>query len=170
MNFKLISFRLWSVVLIASLLFASCESMTVINSEPQGAHLFLNNEYVGVTPYTHVDDDIVFTKTYVRLELDGYEPLQTSFTRDEDIDVGAACAGLFCWLPWLWVLKYDENHTYTLIPTPLYYDESVPMNNPSNSNILNKADQLRELKRLLDEGIITKEEFEKEKLKILEQE
>lgn len=156
--------------MVSALLLASCKSMTVINSEPQGANLYLNSEYVGVTPYSHVDDDIIFTKTYVRLEMDGYEPLQTSFSRDEEIEVGAACAGFLCYIPWLWVLKYEESHNYTLIPSPVYYDEGLPVNNPSNSNILNKSDQLRDLKKLLDEGIITKEEFEKEKQKILEQE
>ncbi len=37
-----------------------------------------------------------------------------------------------------------------------------------SQTIISKADQLRELKKLLDEGIITHEEFEKEKKKILE--
>ena len=31
-----------------------------------------------------------------------------------------------------------------------------------------KSDQLRELKRLFDEGILTQDEYEKEKAKILE--
>lgn len=39
--------------------------------------------------------------------------------------------------------------------------------NKESSNIKSKADKLRELKKLLDEGVITKEEFEKEKKKIL---
>lgn len=38
------------------------------------------------------------------------------------------------------------------------------------NNDKTKADKLRELKQLLDEGILTVEEYEKEKAKILEQE
>jgi len=33
---------------------------------------------------------------------------------------------------------------------------------------MSKSDQLRELKRLFDEGILTQDEYEKEKAKILE--
>lgn len=37
----------------------------------------------------------------------------------------------------------------------------------SDSQNRNKADQLREIKKLLDEGILTQEEFETEKKRIL---
>jgi predicted Zn-dependent peptidase len=40
---------------------------------------------------------------------------------------------------------------------------------PQNNNTKSKADRLRELKKLLDEKIITQEEFEKEKKKILDE-
>jgi hypothetical protein len=39
---------------------------------------------------------------------------------------------------------------------------------PSNSNY-SVADEIRKLKKLLDEGIITQEEFENQKKKLLEQ-
>ena len=40
----------------------------------------------------------------------------------------------------------------------------------SYSDAQSKADKLRELKQLLDEGILTQEEYEKEKAKILSSE
>lgn len=147
--------------------------MTIIDTEPSGAHLYLNERYVGETPYRHVDDDIIFTENFVRLELDGYEPLVTSFSRDEDIETGAALAGFLLFLPWLWVFKYDESHIYTLEPVnpenlmPIPVDDPNQIVEPQSQSVYDKADQLRELKKLLDEGIITKDEFEIEKKKIL---
>lgn len=65
------------------------------------------------------------------------------------------------------VTKQDYNHyiyqiDYTGCDTKT---ESTIKKEPTNSE--SKADKLRELKKLLDEGVITEEEFEKEKKKIL---
>lgn len=144
--------------------------MTVVNSEPPGANLYIDNQYVGVTPYQHVDDKISFSSTLVKMEMEGYEPLITAFSRDEQIDAGAVIAGLFVYLPFLWMFKYDPVHTYTLTPINYYFELPYEMPEPAvqqEPSVQSKADQLRELKKLLDEGIITQEEFEKEKKKIL---
>jgi len=41
--------------------------------------------------------------------------------------------------------------------------------NPQQIQAKSKADRLRELKQLLDEKILTQEEYEKEKMKILDE-
>ena len=48
---------------------------------------------------------------------------------------------------------------------------TIPPNSESinQHTIISKADRLRELKKLLDEGVLTQQEFENEKLKILEE-
>jgi hypothetical protein len=165
-----LSSRLIPIFLAGALLFASCKSVTMINSEPPGASLFIDNQYVGATPYQHVDDKISFSTTMVRMEMDGYEPLVTTFSRDEQIDPGAIIGGLLFWFPFLWTFKYDPSHTYTMIPANYYYELPPSMPEPvvqPESSVQSKADQLRELKKLLDEGIITQDEFDQEKKKIL---
>lgn len=165
-----LSTRILAIMMASVVIFASCKSVTMINSEPPGASLFLDNQYVGVTPYQHVDDKISFSTTLVRVEMEGYEPLVTTFSRDEQIDAGALIGGFFVLLPFFWTFKYDPVHTYTLTPVNYYYELPPSMPEPSvqpEPAMQSKADQLRELKKLLDEGIITQEEFEKEKKKIL---
>jgi hypothetical protein len=161
--------RTVSVLLAASVLLAGCASTTVIKSDPAGARLYLNSEPVGTTPYTHTDTKIVGTITDVRLEKEGYEPLNTFLSRNEEVDVGAVIGGLIFWVPFLWTMKYKPIHNYELTPYAVPEPSQVPILADPNQP-RSKAERLRELKELLDENIITQEEFEKEKQKILEEE
>jgi hypothetical protein len=174
------------MILACSVLFTSCASTTLIQSDPPGAKLFINGEHMGTTPYSYTDTKIVGSTNMVRLEKDGYEELNTSFTRDEEVDVGAAFCGFFLLVPFAWVMKYKPVHSYQLAPLSRSVEQprmiqqpsSLPSTHPTPSSIekpasepkRSKADRLRELKQLLDEKIITQQEFDKEKKKILEEE
>lgn len=153
-----------SVLLAFSFFIVSCSSTTMIQSTPGTAKVYLNGEPVGVTPYTHSDTRIVGSSTTVRLEKEGYETLNTSFSRDEEVDVGAIIGGIFVLVPFLWTMKYKPVHTYELVPDT---QKSAVIENQENKTLLNKADQLRELKVLMDEGLINSDEYENEKRKIL---
>lgn len=159
--------KITACLLAGSILFSSCSSSTIIQSSPSGAKVFLNNEPVGTTPYTHRDTKIVGSSTDVRLEKEGYQPFLTSFSRNEDVDVGAIIGGVFLLFPFLWTMKYKPSHSYEL-QAGAAGNQTMPvtgfMANPTQS----KTDQLRELKKMLDEKLITQEDFEKEKAKILE--
>lgn len=157
-----------ALLLVASIFFASCSSSTLIMSESSNAKLYLNGQYVGTTPYQHKDKKIAGTTTNVRLEKEGYETLYTSFSRDEDVDIGAIIGGIFFLFPFIWTMKYDPTRTYEM--TPLYNYENFHDARPvvNNSLMFEKAEKLRELQKLLDEKIIMQEEFEREKKKILE--
>ncbi len=109
--------RAVAVLLSCSILFASCASTTVIQSTPGEAKLYLNGEPVGNTPYTVRDSKIVGSSTTVQLKKDGYEPLTTSFSKDEEVNVGAIIGGIFFLFPFLWTMKYKPVHTYELTPT-----------------------------------------------------
>lgn len=160
--------RTIALLLAVSIFFTSCSSTTMILSDPSGAKLYLNGEPVGTTPYSHRDTKIVGSETTVKLELDGYEPLNTSFARNEEADVGAIIGGLFFLIPFLWTMKYKPAHTFEL--TPITIDQKPVVKKIQQQNQgLSKADRLRELKQLLDEKILTQEEYEKEKKKILEE-
>lgn len=166
-NIRAVPFALAALILLES-----CASSTVIQSNPSGAKLYLNSNYVGTTPYRHTDTKIVGTMTFVRLEKEGYEPLNTSFSRDEQADAGAIIGGIFLLFPFLWTMKYDPSHTYELATPDTFQQPSVvpiPLaNDPSSISASPKAARLRDAKKLLDEGILTKEEYEKEKKKILD--
>lgn len=155
-----------SLILVASIFLTACGSTTIIQSMPSGARVYLNGEPVGTTPYAHRDTKIVGTMTAVKLEKEGYNPLFTSFSRDEEADVGAIIGGVFFLFPFLWTMKYKPFRTYELTPESDFYDstEHFPL---QQDQFKSKAERLRELKQLLDEKVITQEEFDKEKKKIL---
>lgn len=154
-----------AMLMAAAMFTASCASTTVIHSNPTGAKVYLNGEPVGTTPYTHKDTKIVGSTTTVKLEKEGYESLNTTFSRDEKADVGAIIGGVFTLVPFLWTMKYNPSHTYELSPQGNKKAEAGKVQTPMSGS---KAERLRELKQLLDENIINQDEYEKEKKKILE--
>jgi hypothetical protein len=140
----------------------------MIQSTPSGAKVYVDGQPVGSTPYTHRDTKIVGSTTTVKLEKEGYEPLNTSFSRSEQADVGAIIGGIFVFVPFLWVMKYNPTHTYEL--TPSSGNEQSPIKKQSLQNqTKSKVERLRELNQLVVEKVITQEEYEKEKKKILEE-
>jgi len=144
----------------------NCASTTLIQSNPSGAKVYLNGEPVGTTPYAHRDTKIVGTPTTVKLEKEGYAPVNTSFSRDEEADIGAIIGGFLVLIPFLWTMKYKPYHTYDLTPSAGNGEQIIkPL--PQQNQARSKAERLRELKQLLNEGILTQEEYEKEKKKIL---
>ncbi|MDR2511800.1 MAG: PEGA domain-containing protein [Bacteroidales bacterium] len=158
--------KMISTLLVGAILFSSCSSTTMILSNPSGAIVYLNGESVGTTPYPHRDTKIVGSKTTVRLEKEGYEPFNASFSRDEKVDVGAIIGGLFVLFPFLWTMQYKDVHIYELIP--IGDDQPIIKTNPQYPS-QSKVYRLRELKQLLDENLITSEEYDKEKRKILDE-
>ena len=167
-----------TLLLAGTLLFGSCTSSTIINSQPTGAKLYLDGQYKGTTPYQHSDTKIVGSLTDLRFEKEGYEPLQVPLVRNERADGGAIVGGIFLLFPFLWTMKYDPEHTYELRPL----DGSQPVVSPPASApaygvpnapaqataVKSKADRLREIKQLFDEKVLTEKEYEAEKKKILD--
>jgi hypothetical protein len=103
------------------------------------------------------------------LEKEGYNSFNTTFTKDEEVDIGAIIGGVFLFIPFLWTMKYKPIHTYELIPNSenLKIADKTKIQNQINPK--SKAERLRELKALLDEKVITQGEYENEKRKILEE-
>jgi hypothetical protein len=102
---------------VALVVFAiGCASVTVINSSPEGAKVFVDEQAVGVTPFTYTDTKIIGSSTYVRLEKEGFKTLNTVMVRNEEVDAGAVIGGFFFWPAWLWFMKYKPVHFYELVP------------------------------------------------------
>lgn len=105
-----------AMLLALSLLFISCSSTTVLKTTPPGAKVYLNDQLVGTTPYKYSDSKIIFMRNDVRLEKEGYETLYTSFSRSEDVEIGAIIGGFLFIVPFFWALKYNPVHFYELKP------------------------------------------------------
>ncbi|MFT3753765.1 MAG: PEGA domain-containing protein [Paludibacter sp.] len=158
-----------SFFLACSILFASCTSTTLIQSNPSKAKLYLDGEFVGETPYQHHDSKIVGSSMTVKIEKDGYKPIITSITKDEEVDVGAVVGGLLIAVPFLWTMKYKPVHSYELKSLVPDTTATTKVSTQVQVGVKSKFDRLKELKQLLDEKIITQDEFEKQKQKILDE-
>lgn len=155
-----------SLLLVASIMLSSCASTTLIQSTPDEAKVYLNDELVGKTPYSMRDKKIVGTRTDVRIEKEGYETFYTTIRRNEEVSAGAIVGGILFVLPYLWIMKYKPTHTYELKPTN--GDEELSKLNSSTAP-KTKAEKLLELKEQFEKGTITKEEYEKEKKRVYRQ-
>ena len=96
-------------------LVCGCTSTTVINTNPNGAQLYLDGMLVGKTPYVHSDSKIVGSTTALKFKMEGYEELNIVMTKSEKANVGAIIAGVFVLVPFLWTMEYYPEHTYELI-------------------------------------------------------
>lgn len=104
------------VAAITAVAVTGCASSTVLQSQPPGAHVFLNGNPVGVTPYTMTDTNIVGTTTQLRLEYPGYQTINTYIVRNEELDPVALITGILVWVPLLWVLRYQPTHYFAMQP------------------------------------------------------
>lgn len=168
------------VIAFAALALQSCGTIftgthqrIVIDSEPQGAEIFIEGDSVGVTPSKVLVRRRLFDlqnggKT-VRLEKDGYRKAKRSIY----VSMNPACIFNTIFLLPHWgvdlatgaIARYEPYNFYYLEPDTNFKYES----NPKPAVEIDKFDRLLKLKKLLDEGAITQEEFDKEKAKILEE-
>ena len=63
-------------------------------------------------------------------------------------------------------MKYKPTRTYELIPTQ--NNNQTAISSKVNQNSKSKVEALRDLKTLMDENVISKDEYEIEKKKILD--
>ncbi len=106
--------QMLSLMMLGAL--TGCASSTTLRSEPSGAKVFLDGRRVGNTPYRHTDSRPSLSKLQVRLEKEGYQPVETVIQRNESVEPGAVVGALFFLIPVLWVMGYDDQHFYELTP------------------------------------------------------
>lgn len=181
-----------SSLLATSMLVQGCAGRTTITSQPSGAKVFIDGMQVGQTPYRYSDTKIIGSQTSVTLEKPGYQTLNTSFNRDEQLHVGALVGGLFVWPLLLWVTTYKDNHHYTLAPqgaqrpaepqtaptppaastpadSPAAETPDAPSPAPIQPAAKSKAERLRELDSLKAQKLISDQEYSTQRQKILDE-
>ena len=147
------------------MLLSSCASTTLIESYPSRATVYIDNQKKGTTPYNHSDTKISGSAINVTLKKEGYEDFKTTIIRNERPDVGAIVGGFFVLIPFLWTMQYDSNHKYELDPLEISNEENIDIN--ENSAESNSTNELVKLKNLLDQKIISTEDFTTLKVNIL---
>ncbi len=107
--------RISQHLILAALLLVGCSSATLINSEPQGAQVFVDGEMKGTTPYTYSDRKTIGSTTNILLKKEGYEEYNMLLVRNEEFDAAACAGGVFTLVPFLWVQKYSPERTLELV-------------------------------------------------------
>lgn len=165
------SFQVISIFLAVAILFSSCVSSTLIQSYPPGAKVTIDGMPAGVTPLDYSDMKIVASTTEIKLEKPGFETKYVRLEKNEQVDVGALIGGLICYVPFLWIMRYSPVHTYELVPLENQKPQQITIQKEEVQTPLQtsgfKIEKMRELKKMLDENLITKDEFEIQKTKIL---
>ncbi len=109
--------RLFPVVALVTLATVTgCVSTTLLQTQPTGARVIVNGVPMGTTPYTLADTNVVTTVTRLRFEYPGYQPLDATIARDEEIDPVPLVVGIIVWPVLLWVLRYHPTHLFVLEP------------------------------------------------------
>jgi hypothetical protein len=119
------------VVLLAVGVLAGCvERKYVITSDPPGAVVFRNGQYLGATP---VDDHFVYYGKYkYTLVKEGYETLQV----EQPIPAP--------WYQWPGVDFFSENvYPFTLQDVHRFHYQMKPMQLPQVDQVINDGQQLR---------------------------
>lgn len=88
----------------------------MIYSSPP-AKVYIGGKLKGETPYQHKDMRLTFMSRKIRLEQNGYKPLNDKIRRSERVGKLAVFFTLTFWLPALWIGHYDPYHAYVLTPT-----------------------------------------------------
>jgi hypothetical protein len=73
-------------------------------------------------------------------------------------------------VPLLWIMKYKPVHTFELTPLPperVIEQQDIQPNQGKNKKSEDRLSRLSQLKYLLDHGVLTQDEFDAEKKKIL---
>lgn len=101
------------IVLFSLVTLVGCASTTTFKSEPIGADVYIDNVKICKTPCQYSDTAIMGSSKPVKVVMEGYKPLETRI-RKEKAQVGPIIGSLFCPIPILWILGYQDEYNYIL--------------------------------------------------------
>ena len=99
----------------AALALSACKSSTIISTVSNDpAKVYVDNAYVGTTPYVHEDRSPIFSTKKVALKKEGFKPFEVEIKRLERAKVGTIVGACFIPLFWIWSFGYEKQHKYEL--------------------------------------------------------
>lgn len=173
-----ITVLLFSLTGCATILSGTSQKV-LIDSTPQGATIIIDGENEGITPSkVKIEkelNDLIEGGRDIELVLDGYEKDGYQLKAALNPIAILNFVNIACWAidaATGAIIQYDNTYNFQLRPVEdrEINESSTPTPKPAPTptpNSTSKYEKLKELKELLDEGIITQEEFDKEKAKIL---
>ena len=146
---------------------AACADATRVRTTPAGAALYVRDGFICITPCVYEAPRSQFsTHTPVRVELDGYEPVESELKTA--VLAGRIVGGVFT----LGIVPiFKRPHTY--VSRHEFVLQPVTRSKPSPASVRTKDRRspemrLRDAKRLRDDGLLSAQEYERVKREVLE--
>jgi len=114
-------YKLFSFCLIGFTL-NGCVSTTLIRTNPKGAKVYADGEYLGKSPVQYSSTKIAGSTTMLEFKKEGYETLYSVITRSGQANVGAIVGGvLTAWTFvgltfFFWTTDYQPGYSFELEP------------------------------------------------------
>ena len=106
--------RLFFAAAALSIAASACSHRVTINSNPTGARVYVDNQFVGVTPASFVEKSGLAKEYQIRLEREGYRTVTAHEKRGVNV-VYAIFAVLFtCGAGLLWSFELEDHYDYSL--------------------------------------------------------
>jgi hypothetical protein len=94
---------------------SACSHRVSINSNPAGARVYIDDEFQGLTPASFVERSGFGRKYSVRLEKDGYRPVETR--EKQHLNVLYLVLSIFtCGVGAFWSFSLEDRYDYALQP------------------------------------------------------
>jgi hypothetical protein len=145
-----------------ALLLLGCSENTVIHTNPEGAKVYINGEFIGVSPVKYEIPDSQLPSVFrYRLEHQGYVSQEGEFHTKVS---GGRVTGTIFTLGILGLFKspsaLDNEYRFALEPI-----ESTSSSAPTQSDAAKR--KLEELKQLRDRGILTEDEYQRKRADVI---
>jgi len=95
------------------LIVTGCSSTTIINSDPQGATLYIDGFKMGKTPYTYTDSKTNSSTTSIFLTKEGFIDKHIVMNRSERMNYFPLIGAIYI-APLFWIRQYDSIHNFVL--------------------------------------------------------
>jgi hypothetical protein len=140
---------------------------TEIRTAPAGASIYVNDQLLGTSPVKYSTPDNAFKPPYrVRAELEGY---QTAEGELAPVTATGRMTGAIFTLGLVAAVRpmstFEDSYTFTLIRDPEWKPPTRLQAEPSRSI----ESELAALKRLFDDGVLSSEEYQDARERLLRQ-
>ncbi len=169
---RLAECRLLVVYIVIGIIQSGCASTTMIKSDPAGASVYVSEQLIGKTPVSFSDLNFARGCTSIRLKKEGYESSISEICRDAGINLGAIIGGFFTFgLTFAWYQDHPRQYVFALEREG---ESSKERHNIDEGQVFEigttraLGDELRVLEQMMDDKLLTGDEYQKRRKEIFE--
>jgi len=118
------------IFLLLGVLLINCSTTVRITSDPEGAHVLINEKSIGKTPLEVSRSDFAFETHRIKLKLEGYRTIHSEL--EKEFKPGSCAGGVFVLIPFLWVYGPKQVQHYVLEKADSKTSNPIIINNSNN--------------------------------------